>query len=578
MAVLRELTGDREFPLRGKIILLGRDPACDIVVNTDRTSWRHALIFHSGLGYAVEDLDSVNGTYLNGKRIVQRTPLHPLDRLEISGLHVTFYEEPPPKAGVGPTRLENGQAESGAGREGDVAPASPRAASEGVPGLKLPSNFSATEEDADLAGILTSVEVGGAGRLEVRPEAKLHAILEISRALDNSLNLDGAFPRVLDRLFSIFPHADHGFILLRDLDTGQLVCKATRTRPPCPETELAISQGIVNHALTTGRAILSADASADDRFDPHLSIQRFRIGSIMCVPMIGQANERLGLLQIDTRDKRHPFCEEDLEVLVSATTQTARAVELARWHKEQSDMEAAIRIQKSFLPAQRPDYRDLRFFDYYSAARLIGGDYYDYIPLPGNRLAVALGDVSGKGVAAALLMARLSAAVRFSLATEPSLTEAVYCLNNVMRQADADRFVTFVVIVIDRTDFSLTMVNAGHPPPLLLAKAREGSSESVAEIGEANVGLPLGVFDQPYEETRLRMEVGDTLVLYTDGITEARNPGGDFYGLDRLLHTIREAPNQAEAIGEAILPDVRRFAGGRSQSDDLTVVCVTRER
>jgi len=248
-------------------------------------------------------------------------------------------------------------------------------------------------------------------------------------------------------------------------------------------------------------------------------------------------------------------------------------VELARWHKEQSDLEAAIRIQKSFLPAKPPDYPDLSFFDYYSAAQLIGGDYYDYIPLPGNRLAVALGDVSGKGVAAALLMARLSAAVRFSLATEPTLSEAVRCLNDVMRQADGDRFVTFVVLVIDRNDYSLTMVNAGHPPPL-----RRSAHGGLTEIGEAHVGLPLGVFDRSYEETRLKLEPGDTLVLYTDGITEARNPSGDFYGLERLLHVVQEAPNQARSLGEAILSDLRSFVAGRSQSDDLTLVCLTRER
>jgi phosphoserine phosphatase RsbU/P len=571
MASLRELHTDREFVLRGKITLLGRDPSCDIVVNTDRTSWRHALLFHSGLGYAVEDLESVNGTYVNGKRIVQRTPLRSLDRLEISGLQVTFLEDAHAGAGRADSVGQAFQPDCQAGKP-DLQEAVPEREASAAR-LKLPANFAVAVEDEELAGILTSVEAGGAGRLEVRPEAKLRAILEISQALDNTLNLEGALQRVLDRLFSIFPHADRGFILLRDPDSGQLICKATRTRPPTSETELAISHGIVNHALNTGRALLSADASQDDRFDPHMSIQRFRIGSIMCVPMLGQDDERLGLLQIDTRDKRHPFCEEDLEVLVSATTQTARAVELARWHKEQSDLEAAIRIQKSFLPAQPPDYPDLSFFDYYSAAQLIGGDYYDYIPLPGNRLAVALGDVSGKGVAAALLMARLSAAVRFSLATEPTLSDAVRCLNDVMRQADADRFVTFVVLVIDRNDYSLTMVNAGHPPPL-----RRAAHGGLTEIGEAQVGLPLGVFDRPYEETRLRLERGDTLVLYTDGITEARNPVGDFYGLERLLGVVQEAPNHARALGEAILSDLRGFVAGRSQSDDLTLVCVTRER
>src|SRR5207253_4961652 len=118
--------------------------------------------------------------------------------------------------------------------------------------------------------------------------------------------------------------------------------------------------------------------------------------------------------------------------------------------KEQRDQEAATQIQQSFLPSERPAIEGLRFFDYYSPARHIGGDYYDYIPLPGNRLAVALGDVSGKGVSAALLMARLSAAVRFCLASSPSVPEAVRELNALMTRAGSEeRFITFVVVVID---------------------------------------------------------------------------------------------------------------------------------
>src|SRR5262249_21243326 len=147
--------------------------------------------------------------------------------------------------------------------------------------------------------------------------------------------------------------------------------------------------------------------------------------------------------------------------------QAARAVELARLHEVRRDLEAATEIQKSFLPAERPQATGLSFFDYYSSAQHVGGDYYDYIRLPPNRLAVALGDVAGKGVSAALLMARLSAAARFCLATEPTLSAAVRQLNAVMTRACGDgRFVSFVVGVIDLDTFQTHWVNAGHIPPL----------------------------------------------------------------------------------------------------------------
>jgi serine phosphatase RsbU (regulator of sigma subunit) len=441
--------------------------------------------------------------------------------------------------------------------------------------VSLPGDFTVQIKQEELAGILTSLEVGDGGRPEVRPEAKLKAVLEISRALGAGLRLDDALPKILESLFVIFPQAERGCVLLLDPDTGQLVCKAARSRQASEPGPLPVSRGVLNHVLTTGRAILSADAGHDERFDPYQSIQRFRIGSLMCVPLLSPGGGRLGVIQLDTKDRRQPFNEEDLEVLISATTQLARTVELARLYQERSDLEAAIRIQKSFLPEERPESEALAFWDYYQAARQIGGDYFDYIPLPGGRLAVALGDVSGKGVAAALLMARVSAAARFCLATEPTVPEAVRRLNTILTQHNsADRFVTFLVLEIDLNDFSLTLVNAGHPPLL----RRRGAARALSELGDTIVGLPLGLFDRPYEEMKLTLEPGDTMILYTDGLTEARDPQGDFYGIDRLRAVVKDGPEEVPALGEAILDDVRRFAAGRPQSDDLTMVCVGRKQ
>ena len=290
--------------------------------------------------------------------------------------------------------------------------------------------------------------------------------------------------------------------------------------------------------------------------------------------MLGPSGAVLGVIQLDTEELRSPFREEDLEVLASATTQAAHAVELARLHQERRDLEAATQIQKSFLPACGPSVPQLRFFDYYAAARQIGGDYYDYIPLPGDRLAVALGDVSGKGVAAALLMARLSAAARFSLAAEPDAPTAMRRLNAVLMQGGRDdRFVTFVAVIFDLKTYQATLVNAGHMPPLLRRPGRPG----VEEVGDAVVGLPLGVRDRPYEQMTFALEPGDLLLLYTDGVTEARNPGGDFYGLDRLRAAAAGGPKDVEALGKAVLSDVRRFAAGRPPNDDLTMVCIGRD-
>jgi pSer/pThr/pTyr-binding forkhead associated (FHA) protein len=541
MAVLRDLTGSHEFPLRGKMTVIGRDPACDIVVSAPQASGRHTMIVQTGGSYFVEDLDSVNGTYVNGVRIQERTRLNPGDRIEIHGLRVAFHLDRLVHDDTQQTIMVSG---------------------------RLPF--------ADkMASIVSSVDLDSGTRAEVAPEAKLRAILEISKNLGNALKLNEVLPKILESLFAVFPQADRGFVLLRDAQTGQFVPRAWRHRDAPQENTPAVSRTIIEHVLTSGRAVLSADVVSDGGFNPSQSIRRLQIRSLMCVPMLSQDGNQLGVLQLDTQDKRYPFRPEDLDVLVSASLQIARAVELATLHEERRELEAATEIQKSFLPNERPVVPNMQFYDYYSSAQHIGGDYYDYIRLPGNRLAVALGDVSGKGVSAALLMARLSAAVRFCLASEPSVPAAVRQLSNVLtRVGSEDRFITFVVAVLDLSDYSVTLVNAGHMPPL----RRRAGDAAVEEIGDAIVGLPLAVLDRPYEQLVFPLEPGDTLVLYTDGVSEARNPENDLYGPERLRAAVQAAPEEVGSLGAALLADVQRFARHRPQADDLTIVCFGRRR
>lgn len=539
MPVLRELHGSREFPLGGRVTVLGRDPACDITIPRRETSGRHALIVHLGTAYYVEDLESVNGTRLNGERVRQRTRLSPGDRIEIPGLTILFCDD----AAIDIPAEE--QTLCG-------------------PALAVASAPSA---------ILSSLTVEDDWRVEVAPEAKLRAVLEISKHLGTTLDLTVVLPRILESLFTVFPQADRGFVLLRDATTGQLVPRAVRHRREQPGASSLVSRTVVEYALRTGRAVLSADAGHDERFDVSESVRCLQLRSIMCVPLLSQRGAGLGVLQLDTLDKRKQFRQEDLDVLASASTQAARAVELAQLHQELRDLEAATQIQQSFLPERRPRVNGLEFFEYYSPARHVGGDYYDYIPLPGNRLAVAVGDVSGKGVPAALMMARLSAAARFCLATAPSLPEAVRQLSTVLtRVGTEDRFITFVVVVLDLEQFTLTLVNAGHMPPI---RRRATAAE---DVGAEIAGVPLAVLDRPYEQEVIPLAPGDVFVLYTDGVTEARDDGGEFYGVERLRAVIGAAPDDVEGIGKTILADVKQFGGERPQGDDLTLVCFSRRR
>lgn len=529
MAVLRDPAADREFPLPGPRHVLGRAPDCDIRFDDPLVSSHHAAVTRSGNRYFLEDLRSRNGTAVNGEPVGASMLLTPGDRVELGG-HLLFFLD-----------------------------------TESAP-------FSITEAPAgSVPAVVQSLELADDLRTEISPAAKLRAILEISRNLSNTLKLEEVLPKILESLFALFPQTDRGFILLWDADTKRLVPRAVRHRH-APGEAAAISRTVLDYAVRTGRAILSADAGHDDRFDASQSIRLHQIRSILCVPLFGQPGECLGAIQLDTQSRGRMFTQDDLDVLAVAGLQAARAVETARLHHELRELEAATQIQRSFLPGERPRVPGLRFFDHYAAAGQVGGDYYDYVRLADDRLAIAVGDVAGKGITAALLMARLSASARFCLATAPTVAAAVRQVNaTVTRACGDDRFITLVVGVIDLTTFEMTVVNAGHMPPL--CRRRDGTVE---EIGAEAAGIPLGVFDRPYEETAVRVEPGELLVLYSDGVTEARNPQGELYGLERLRTVLRDCSGDA-AAGQAILDDVGRFAAGRPPADDLTLVCVSRE-
>jgi serine phosphatase RsbU (regulator of sigma subunit) len=239
----------------------------------------------------------------------------------------------------------------------------------------------------------------------------------------------------------------------------------------------------------------------------------------------------------------------------------------------QRDMELARQMQRTLLPSKPPQVPGYFFFDYYQAARQVGGDYYDYVQLPGGRYAVIVGDVAGKGVPAALLMARLSADVRFSLASEPDPAKAVQQINEGFARFDwQDRFVTMIAAVLNPRTGELTMVNAGHMAPLL--RRRGGAVE---ELGEEAAGLPLGVAPgYEYQAYSHHLEPGDVITMFTDGFSEAMNSGEELYGIDRLKQQISSPALSVVDFGEHILEDVSRFANGYDQADDMCLVCFGR--
>ncbi|MBN2296566.1 MAG: SpoIIE family protein phosphatase, partial [Pirellulales bacterium] len=454
MAILRTLKGlnpGQVFPIEGRSVVLGRNPDCDIVLDLGAVSRHHARIDNIEGQYYVVDRGSRNGTFLNGEPVTGSELLQENDQLRICDLVFVFHQGPGISTAGDP--METVEAEA-----------------------MLPGSVMMVDDDPRKTGgstVMSSfdVSVGSTGlRLALQPEAKLKALVEIGQHLGKAVGSEEVLPKLLDSLFAIFPQADRGLIVLKDIETGNLIPAALKHRRDDQTETIRISRTIINEVISAGEAILSADAASDSRFEMAESIVDFNIRSMMCAPLIGVDGDSLGVIQIDTLDRRQQFDRDDLDVLASVANQVAYAVENAQLHEValrekalEQELSVAHEVQQGFLPASRPQVEQYGFFDFYEPANQLGGDYFDYVRLPDGRLAIVLADVSGKGISAALLVAKLSAEIRYLLVSEKTPAEVIAKLNTIFCGSRwEDRFVTMVLAVLDPARHEVTLVNAGH--------------------------------------------------------------------------------------------------------------------
>ena len=208
------------------------------------------------------------------------------------------------------------------------------------------------------------------------------------------------------------------------------------------------------------------------------------------------------------------------------------------------------------------------FYDYYQPANHVGGDYYDYVTLPDKRIAVIVADVVGHGVAAALLMAKFSAEMRFSLAVESRPDRAVRLLNERFSRTQQRGFVTMIMTVIDPQTNEVTIVNAGHMPPVW-----RHSDGTIDEPGGERSGIPIGIEETvEYEQTTIQLAPAELLVLYTDGMNEACNPKDEQFGIDRLKKVVSKTGDVPSDLGTALVETLEKFRQKAVQEDDMCLV------
>lgn len=541
-------TGEH-YPLTKERTVIGRHPSCDLMIPESAVSRQHAAITLATTGdgtITLEDLGSRNGTFVNGEQVMGPTVLHVGDQLCVGGQQLTL-----------------GALGADAGHQ--------------------PADATMFFDTGDESMVVSQVDLRGpqsTSDADRNAAAKLHAAHELGLAIGASLDPELVPGRLVDGLFSIFPKAERAFVLLIDRESGKPVLRARKMRTE-ESGPLMLSRSLIEKVVRGRKAILSADATGDSRLNMNESILSCHIRSVMCAPIGREGGDVLGVLQVDSRELSDGFRPDDLEVLASLAEQAARAIEQALAHEDRvrreklrRDLDLARQVQQGMLPKQPPDIPGYDIFDFYNPARQVGGDYYDYVPLPDGRVVAVLADVSGKGVSAALVMATLSSKVALAVATESDVAQAVARINASFCSNEwEERFATVMVCVIDPTHQQATLVNAGHLP--LAVRHLDGRVELVG----SDLGcLPLGWDpDAAYRSLEFAIEPGDTLVLYTDGISEAMDVESEIYDFHRLTAVLASADGSAEETGRRIIADVERYTAGQVQTDDMCLICIHRQ-
>lgn len=561
--VMLDLPNTPSFEIADGSSTLGRRADNAIVIAGETVSGRHARIVCQAGECTLEDLGSTNGTLLNGQAVSTAIPIRHNDLIHFGKTLVRFESQ----------LTARGRAASN-----DLLTASRRGANPAA-AETAQNNFATIMHDEP--SNITGMSSGGRfGVLSSNSEVKLRAILEIGQRLRGAHSIADILPAILDSLFGVFPSADRGCILLQDA-AGQLVPRAMKHRDPRADATIKLSRTIIKHVMENKSGVLSEDAAKDQKFTGSESISDLQIHSMLCAPMLSSENEVVGILSIDSQNPLGQFTQEDLDVLMSVAGQAAVAYENAQLlesyikkQKQDSELGIAHDIQKALIPTELPAVEGYEFFASYDAAQAVGGDYFDVFQLPGGRICFSFGDVAGKGVPGALIMARMHSCVQSTMKHVFEVEPAINAINDHMCDTAVEgRFVTYIMAILDPTTGDLTLTNAGHMSPVI--RHADGSIE---QYDDELVGPPIGVMDGfPYEIETRRLQPGDVVVMVTDGVNEALNPQDELYGDERVLNFIKQGPGSATAMGQALLADVRKHANGREPSDDITIMTIGRK-
>jgi serine phosphatase RsbU (regulator of sigma subunit) len=525
---------------------IGRHAENHLVIRDSRASRTHAQIIAENGRYVIEDENSRHGTFVNGERIKRRV-LESSDRIEFGfpdSYQLTFAFD-----GAEITRLMDHIAQTQVGTTATIAP-------------------------TGVAGVGASL-------------GKLRAVLEVARTLQTAFSMQDVLVSVVDAALAI-TGTERGFLLLRN--NGELETRVARARngAALAQTDLRVPRRVIRRALEQRRDLLYMNFDQDRGTVEH-SVADLELRSVICVPLVrinaalGETTKvmaaddyTVGVLYMDSRLVAADLAGGNRELLQTLAIEASTVLENARLLEEErakqkieEELNIARTIQQTLLPRTLPSAGWFRAAGSSVASHQVGGDYYDVIASGEQCWSIVVADVSGKGVSSALLASLLQGALLTASTDRSALERRIRRLNRYLNErTQGEKYATILYGMLDSSGL-LYYVNAGHCTPVLIS--RDGQYEYLG-----TTSMPVGMMEDaefPSESKQLRP--GDKLVIYSDGVTEAANPEGEFFGKKRLREIVTaHATADCAALHDVVLEAVTGFISTAPQADDITLLVV----
>jgi phosphoserine phosphatase RsbU/P len=532
---------ENSFPLVAPEVLIGRKSDADVVLNNQHVSRHHAKLVKTADGYALQDLGSTHGTFVNESRVENKALKHG-DKISLGkdriDLHYFTSESKPAKA---------------------------------VPKTDTTQIFERSL--MDLGVVLPS----GSSDLE-----KISCILDFQYQWEQMFTPETAFQKILESALKI-SGAERGFVLVREGNKYGYASGMDGQGRNLSLSHFKTSHTVVDEMVSKGTPVFIVEG-LDNRYKEQASIVAMNLRAVACLPLMGIPSQAdtpsiLGILYLDSTKKMHSLSGLDQRILNKLAVEAGNVLErvemiktIEQRKKLEQELTLAEETQRSLLPAELPNIPQVRIHAFSKPTRYVGGDFYDFIELEAGELFGVIADVSGKGVSASLLSSMLLGCLQMQMRAGLPLDEAMNRLNRFLcEKSSSSRFATMFSFTLG-PDGHGRYISAGHNPTYLF-RAATGQIEELASNN-----MIVGAFQfATYEAATLNMNPGDVLLAYSDGLTEAENPQGEMLGEEAVKNVIlAAAPTGSQQLEQKLLATIQSFTAGRTLTDDITLIIVER--